>query len=118
MAGTISQVGRAVKKFQVGDRAGVGCFIDSCRTCKACRQGEEQYSETGMLMTHGGRDKSGRMTHGGYSTQMIVDEHYVLKIPPALSSAGAPRCSVLASQPIRRFITRESGKDIGLELWD
>ena len=89
IVGTISQVGTSVKNFHVGERVGVGCFVDSCRTCQACRQGEEQYCETGMLMTYGGRDKFGRITQGGYSNQIVVDENYVLKIPQALSSAGA-----------------------------
>ncbi len=89
IVGTISLVGTAVKNFQVGDRVGVGCFVDSCRTCKACREGQEQYCELGMVMTYGGRDKAGGITQGGYSTQIVVDENYVLKIPHALSSAGA-----------------------------
>ncbi len=69
--------------------AGVGCFVDSCRTCAACREGLEQYCETGMVLTYSGRDKGGRPTQGGYSAQIVVDESYVLRIPSALSPAGA-----------------------------
>jgi uncharacterized zinc-type alcohol dehydrogenase-like protein len=87
--GTIVQVGSAVKQFRVGDRAGVGCFVDSCRTCAACREGLEQYCETGMLLTYSAKDKNGQLTQGGYSTKIVVDENYVLRIPPALSPAGA-----------------------------
>jgi len=88
IVGTITQVGSAVKQFTMGETTGVGCFVDSCRTCTACREGSEQYCETGMLLTYSGRDKDGRPTQGGYSTQIVVDENYVLRIPSALSPAG------------------------------
>ncbi|MCX5723154.1 MAG: NAD(P)-dependent alcohol dehydrogenase [Nitrospirae bacterium] len=89
IVGTVTQVGSAVKQFHVGETAGVGCFVDSCRTCPACREGLEQYCEAGMLLTYSGRDKDGQPTQGGYSTQIVVDEQYVLRIPSALSRAGA-----------------------------
>lgn len=89
IVGTIAQVGMAVKRLRVGERVGVGCFVDSCRTCKACRQGIEQYCEAGVIMTYGSRDKTGQITQGGYSTQIVVNENYVLKVPDALSSAAA-----------------------------
>jgi len=89
IVGTVAQVGSTVKKFKTSDRVGVGCFVDSCRTCAACREGSEQYCEAGMLLTYNGRDKDGRPTQGGYSTQIVVDEDYVLRIPSALSSAGS-----------------------------
>ncbi len=87
--GTVAQVGSAVKTFKVGDRAGVGCFVDSCRSCPACREGVEQYCESGALWTYSARDKDGRLTQGGYSNQIVVDEKYVLRIPSVLSPAGA-----------------------------
>jgi uncharacterized zinc-type alcohol dehydrogenase-like protein len=89
IVGTVVRVGAKVTRFKTGDRAGVGCFVDSCRTCPACREGLEQYCETGMVLTYSGRDKDGRITQGGYSTQIVVDENYVLRIPPTLSAAGA-----------------------------
>lgn len=89
IAGTVTQVGSAVKKFKTGDSVGVGCFVDSCRSCPACQEGLEQYCEAGMVLTYSGRDKNGRTTQGGYSTQIVVDENYVLRIPQPLSSAGA-----------------------------
>ncbi|MGQ0667632.1 MAG: NAD(P)-dependent alcohol dehydrogenase [Nitrospiraceae bacterium] len=88
IVGTVTQVGQAVRTFRVGDRAGVGCFVDSCRTCRACREGLEQYCEAGMVLTYNGYDKHGRITQGGYSTQIVVDENYVLRIPRTLSPAG------------------------------
>lgn len=89
IVGRVTQVGSDVTRFHVGETAGVGCFVDSCRTCPACREGLEQYCETGMLLTYSGRDKNGQPTQGGYSTQIVVDEQYVLRIPSALSPAGA-----------------------------
>lgn len=89
IVGTVAQVGTEVKTFKSGDRAGVGCFVDSCRSCAACREGEEQYCEAGMLLTYSGRDKDGLVTQGGYSTQIVVDAQYALHIPHTLSPAGA-----------------------------
>jgi alcohol dehydrogenase (NADP+) len=89
IVGTIAQVGTAVTAFKVGDRAGVGCFVDSCRTCTACREGLEQYCDGGPLWTYSGQDRAGEITRGGYSSQIVVDENYVLRIPPTLSSPGA-----------------------------
>ncbi|HSN04431.1 MAG TPA: NAD(P)-dependent alcohol dehydrogenase [Nitrospira sp.] len=87
--GTVAQAGAGVTKFKAGDRAGVGCFVDSCRTCAACREGQEQYCEKGMLLTYSGRAADGSITQGGYSTQIVADEQYVLRIPESLSPAGA-----------------------------
>ena len=89
IVGVVSQVGQAVTRFRSGDRAGVGCFVDSCRSCAACREGEEQYCEDGLVLTYSGRDRSGAVTQGGYSTQIVVDERYVLRMPKGLSPAGA-----------------------------
>ncbi|MEQ1628829.1 MAG: NAD(P)-dependent alcohol dehydrogenase [Nitrospira sp.] len=89
IVGTVARVGKEVKTFKAGDRAGVGCFVDSCRSCAACREGQEQYCESGMLLTYSGRDQAGRITQGGYSNQIVVDAQYALRIPQALSAAGA-----------------------------
>jgi alcohol dehydrogenase (NADP+) len=89
IVGAVARVGSAVTKFKTSDLVGVGCFVDSCRTCPACREGSEQYCEAGMLLTYSGRDKDGQATQGGYSTQIVVDEQYVLRIPSSLSPAGA-----------------------------
>lgn len=89
IVGTVARVGAQVKAFQPGDRAGVGCFVDSCRSCAACREGLEQYCEKGMVLTYSGQTKDGTITQGGYSTQIVTDKAYVLRIPDALSPAGA-----------------------------
>ena len=85
IVGTVEQVGAEVKKFQVGDLVGVGCFVDSCRTCNSCTKGLEQYCETGMIFTYNGMDKNGQPTYGGYSKHIVVDERYVLTVPDGLA---------------------------------
>src|SRR5476651_1086972 len=76
IVGKITKVGDQVTKFKVGETAGVGCFVDSCRHCPSCLAGLEQYCDVGMVATYNGRDKEGNPTYGGYSNQVIVDENY------------------------------------------
>ncbi|MBW9213621.1 NAD(P)-dependent alcohol dehydrogenase [Mumia sp. zg.B53] len=85
IAGVVAEVGDAVTRYAVGDRVGVGCFVDSCRECETCRAGEEQYCLSGNVPTYNGRDADGTPTYGGYSTQIVVDEAYVLGIPEGIS---------------------------------
>jgi len=88
--GRVKQVGERVGKFKVGDLAGVGCFVDSCRECDPCRRGLEQFCEKGAAFTYNGTEMDRRTrTHGGYSTQIVVAERYSLKIPAGLDPAGA-----------------------------
>ncbi|MFT4124490.1 MAG: NAD(P)-dependent alcohol dehydrogenase [Microbacteriaceae bacterium] len=90
IAGVVSAVGDAVTRFAVGDHAGVGCFVDSCRECENCLDGEEQYCLRGMVGTYNGM-LHGEPTRGGYSRQIVVDEHYTLRIPEAMPlDAAAP----------------------------
>jgi uncharacterized zinc-type alcohol dehydrogenase-like protein len=85
IVGRISQVGESVTKFKVGDLAGVGCFVDSCRTCSSCQEGLEQYCETGSIGTYNSYEKDGKtLTYGGYSSKIVVDEHYTLKVSEKL----------------------------------
>jgi uncharacterized zinc-type alcohol dehydrogenase-like protein len=84
IAGVIAEVGSAVTKFSVGERAGVGCMVDSCRECENCLAGEEQYCLKGMVGTYNGWGRDGRPTDGGYSTHIVVDENYVLRIPEGI----------------------------------
>ncbi|MBC7890188.1 MAG: NAD(P)-dependent alcohol dehydrogenase [Ferruginibacter sp.] len=88
IVGRVTKVGGEVKNFTVGDLAGVGCFVDSCRTCPSCLANEEQYCDTGMVGTYNGRDKEGNPTYGGYSTRIVVDEKYCLHISEALPIEG------------------------------
>jgi len=83
--GKVTNTGAEVQKFKIGDTVGVGCIVDSCRTCHSCRDGLEQYCENGMTGTYNSPDKvSGGHTFGGYSERIIVDEKYVLSIPSNL----------------------------------
>lgn len=87
--GRITRTGGEVKQFKTGELAGVGCFVDSCRECPKCKAGLEQYCEEGMTQTYGGTDrKTGQQTYGGYSTKIIVDDRYVLKVPASLPPEG------------------------------
>jgi uncharacterized zinc-type alcohol dehydrogenase-like protein len=88
VVGKVSQVGSAVKKFKVGDLAGVGCMVDSCRVCESCKLGLEQYCDAGPTFTYNARDKKGDPTYGGYSNNIVVDEAYALKIPANLDLAA------------------------------
>lgn len=85
IVGKVTKIGTDVTCYKVGDTVGVGCLVDSCRTCSACQQGLQQYCEKGMNLTYNGVEKDGKTpTYGGYSTQIVVDENYVLKIPDNL----------------------------------
>jgi alcohol dehydrogenase (NADP+) len=84
IAGTVAAVGSGVSRYAVGDRVGVGCFVDSCRTCANCEAGEEQYCLDGETGTYNSVDRQGRPTFGGYSTRIVVDEQYVLRIPEGI----------------------------------
>jgi len=91
IAGVISAVGSQVTKYKVGDKVGVGCFVDSCRSCPECQIGLEQYCSVQTVWTYNARDKAGTPTYGGYSDRIVVDENYVLRMPNNLSlDACAP----------------------------
>jgi len=90
IVGTVTQVGSAVTAFHVGETAGVGCFVDSCRKCSSCRIGLEQYCETQCTWTYNSKEKDGcTPTYGGYSNQIVVDERYVLRMPERLTPERA-----------------------------
>jgi uncharacterized zinc-type alcohol dehydrogenase-like protein len=90
IVGRVVRTGSTVKKFKVGDLAGIGCMVDSCRTCTHCKDGLEQYCEAGNIPTYNGREKDGKtLTQGGYSDTIVVDEDFVLKVPENLDPAAA-----------------------------
>jgi alcohol dehydrogenase (NADP+) len=89
IVGKVIKVGSNVLKVKVGDIAGVGCFVDSCRECKNCKQDLEQYCSNGATQTYNSPDKHlNNMTFGGYSNNIVVDEHFVLKVPSNLNPAA------------------------------
>ncbi len=90
IVGRVTAVGKDVKTFKVGGIAAVGCMVDSCRTCPSCRAGYEQYCEVGWVGTYNSEDKHlGGMTYGGYSSHIVVDQHFVLTLPKNLDLKGA-----------------------------
>jgi uncharacterized zinc-type alcohol dehydrogenase-like protein len=112
IVGTVARVGAAVTKWKVGDTVGVGCFVDSCRQCEACTDGEEQFCANGMSATYNGYERNGlkldksRPTYGGYSTRITVDENYVVQIPEGmpLDRAAPLLCAGITTySPLRRF---------------
>ncbi|MFD8208048.1 NAD(P)-dependent alcohol dehydrogenase [Streptomyces sp. NPDC059695] len=84
IAGIVAEVGPGVTRFRAGDRVGVGCFVDSCRECAYCLRGLEQYCANGMTGTYNALDGNGEPTYGGYSTHIVVDENYTLRIPEGI----------------------------------
>jgi uncharacterized zinc-type alcohol dehydrogenase-like protein len=84
IAGVVSAIGSEVTKFAVGDRVGVGCFVDSCGECEYCLAGDEQYCAKGVISTYNGLDYDGNPTYGGYSQKIVVTERFVVRIPDAL----------------------------------
>lgn len=89
IVGKVARVGKNVKRFKTGDLAGVGCFVDSCRTCRSCHDHQEQYCEDRMIQTYNSFEKDLKTpTYGGYSKLIVVDEQYTLRIPESLPLSG------------------------------
>lgn len=113
IAGIVTHVGDAVTKYKAGDRVGVGCMVDSCRTCESCLRGLEQYCLRGSIQTYNGVDKDGTPTYGGYSERIVVDEAFVLRIPDALPlDAAAPLlcAGITLYSPLRHWNCRPGKK--------
>ena len=107
IAGTVISVGSEVRKFAIGDQIGVGVFIDSCRECKNCKKGLQQYCRSGMTGTYNGYERDGTtVAYGGYSNGFVIDEDYAVKIPANLNLAGvAPLlcAGITLYSPIRHW---------------
>jgi uncharacterized zinc-type alcohol dehydrogenase-like protein len=109
----VTRIGAEVTKLKVGDFAGVGCLVDSCRTCDNCKQDLEQYCLNGFTGTYNGKEKYlENQTFGGYSEKIVVDEHFVLKVPSNLNMAAvAPLlCAGITTwSPLRHWnVTKDS----------
>ena len=87
--GRVTAVGSSVSRFKLGQRVAVGVIIDSCRTCPSCKSNEEQYCEVGATLTYGAKDRYGDITQGGYSNNIVVDDHFVHALSSKLDPAGA-----------------------------
>jgi len=107
IVGRVRAVGSAVTRFKAGDAVGVGCLVDSCRTCSACGEGLEQYCEKGFTGTYAGKDRvDGSPTQGGYSNHIVVDEAFVLKVSDKLPlDAVAPLlcAGITTYSPLRHW---------------
>jgi uncharacterized zinc-type alcohol dehydrogenase-like protein len=107
IAGRVVRVGDAVKKFQEGDLAAVGCLVDSDRVCENCRAGLEQFCEQGATLTYNSKDPhTGGTTYGGYSTSIVVDQDFVLRLSDKLDMASAAPllcAGITTYSPLRRW---------------
>jgi uncharacterized zinc-type alcohol dehydrogenase-like protein len=117
IVGRVAKAGSAVRGFKEGDLAAVGCMVDSCRTCSACREGEEQFCEGPALFTYNSPDPhTGAVTYGGYSESLVVDEAFALRVPGGLDPAGtAPLlcAGITTYSPLRHWNVRE-GQKVGV----
>ncbi len=114
IVGRVTAVGAQVHGFQVGDLAGVGCMVDSCRTCSSCQRNLEQFCEKGSAFTYNGTEMDRKtLTYGGYSSSVVVDEAFTLKISPKLDLAGAAPllcAGITTYSPLRHWKTKAGDK--------
>jgi uncharacterized zinc-type alcohol dehydrogenase-like protein len=106
IVGVVAEVGADVSRHRVGDRVGVGCMVNSCRECANCRAGQEQYCLDGMVATYGAVDRDGTTTQGGYSTHVVVDADFVLRVPDGIDPAAAAPllcAGITTYSPLRRW---------------
>ncbi|MEA4948046.1 MAG: NAD(P)-dependent alcohol dehydrogenase [Petrimonas sp.] len=117
IVGRISKIGENVSKFKVGDLAGVGCIVDSCRECQHCHEGEEQFCESGWTVVFNAPDrKYGGTTYGGFSEKIIVDENYVVHVPESLELAQAAPilcAGITVYSPLKHW-QAGPGKNVGI----
>lgn len=116
LVGFVTEVGANVSEFKVGDRVGVGCMVNSCRTCSSCEKGEEQFCENGATFTYNSQE-DGKNTYGGYSTSMVVHKDFTLRIPENLPLAGAAPllcAGITTFSPLKYFKLDQPGTKLGV----
>ena len=117
IVGKVSQVGANVKKFKVGDYAGVGCMVDSCRECEYCTESLEQFCTKGTSLTYNSLEQDKKTpTLGGYATNIVVDEAFALKIQPTdnLAAVAPLLCAGITTySPLKRFGVK-AGQKVGV----
>ena len=117
IVGKVLKVGKNVKKFKEGDLAGVGVMVDSCRHCNPCKEGLEQYCAEGMTGTYNTLERDGKtVAQGGYSTQIVVNERYVLKVSDKLDlKAVAPLlCAGITTYSPLKYVGVKEGTKVGV----
>lgn len=115
--GRVTAAGGEVTRFKKGDLAAVGCMVDSCRDCPACKKGLEQYCEAGFTGTYNSPDpEMGAMTYGGYSDHIVVDQYFVLRVPENLDLKGAAPllCAGITTYSPLRHWKAGKGQRIGV----
>ncbi|MBS2009100.1 MAG: NAD(P)-dependent alcohol dehydrogenase [Cyanobacteria bacterium SZAS TMP-1] len=114
IVGHVTRVGSAVTNFKVGDTVGIGCFVNSCRQCEPCKRGEEQYCKN-TAFTYNSKDGDST-TYGGYSTQITVDQKYLLKVPAGIPlDAAAPLlCAGITTYKPLKFWGAGPGKKVAV----
>ncbi|KAI5071270.1 hypothetical protein GOP47_0013521 [Adiantum capillus-veneris] len=117
MAGIVTEVGSEVSRFKVDDRVGTGTIVNSCRSCEFCEERMENYCEKGAVLTYDGVDHDGSITRGGFSTHIVVDERYCVRIPETLrlEHAAPLLCAgITVYSPMMRHGMNKPGKSIGV----
>lgn len=117
IVGTVKELGKAVSKFKIGERIGVGVFIDSCRTCPSCLQGLQQYCENGNTGTYNGYERDGKtIAFGGYSNNFVVDADFAVHVPENLDLAGvAPlMCAGITLYSPLKHWKAQNGTKVGI----
>ena len=118
IVGRVAAIGAAVSRFKVGDVAAVGCMVDSCRTCPNCKRGTEQHCDVGATFSYNSPDlkSPGRMTYGGYSRSIVVDQDFTLRIPEGmdLKSAAPLLCAGITTYSPLRHWQAGPGKKVGI----
>lgn len=117
IAGRVVRTGAGVTRFKTGDAVGVGCFVDSCRKCGSCKEGLEQYCDGHISFTYNSTEQDQKTpTYGGYSSQIVVDENYVLKVSPKLplEKVAPLLCAGITTySPLRHFKV-SAGQKVGV----
>ncbi|XP_056174028.1 probable cinnamyl alcohol dehydrogenase 1 [Syzygium oleosum] len=117
IVGSVKEVGCSVQCFKVGDRVGVGTYVNSCRECKYCNDGLENYCEKGPVFTFDGIDADGTVTKGGYSSYIVVHERFCFRIPENYPLALAPPllcAGITVCTPMMRHKMNQPGKSLGV----
>jgi alcohol dehydrogenase (NADP+) len=115
--GRVIDIGKDVTSLKQGDHVGVGCMVDSCQHCSACKQGLEQYCENGPTFTYNSKDRIDKITtFGGYSEKIIVPQNFVLRIPDGLDLKGAAPllCAGITTWSPLRHWNVEEGTNVGI----